>query len=210
MPMCANGDVLPDGRLQPQTAVLPLPGFDAITLDVHGASTAPLPGQTPETSFNDLIVLTWSQAASREGLYRVTLSFNNESDYYSPATQDPTTCELDLGKEDVKTQTLYFAVLPPVTARRARVVTSRVDCIDETNPETFGLINLADDVSYSAQATLSRLVYDPATQQVLYESTELDQKPPKQHQFWEDGTSWNPELAAIPGYRWKLPTRKSR
>ena len=47
-------DVLPDGRLQPQTAVLPLPGFDAITLDVHGASTAPLPGQTPETSFNDL------------------------------------------------------------------------------------------------------------------------------------------------------------
>lgn len=190
-------DILPDGRLQPKADVLPLAGFHGTELDVHGSLTARQPGQTAETSLEDLVVLKWPTAASREGLYRLTLWFKNESAYLSSAVQNPISCEVTTGMEDVCTQTLYFAVLPPLTSRRARVVASTVNCVDETNPESILFVNLADDIAYTAQASFGRLFFEPSTQQVGQDLAPLDARF-GQHQFWQDGTNWEPNLQAFP------------
>lgn len=190
-------DVNEHGALLIEDDVLPVPGFEGTELDVHGAGADPQPDETPATYNKDEIVFTWPQAAEREGLYRLRLAFENETGTFSELVQDPDDCTISVNEDPVLTVPLYFAVLPPVSARRTRLVATEVHCDDETDPEAM-IINLADDVLYEVTGSMSRFRIEDATGEPVDET-----EPPVQatgsRLFWDAPDTWMAGLEAFPG-----------
>ena len=187
-----------DGALVPGDDVLPVPGFDDTTVEVHGHGSVPLPGDEPDTFNKDEIVFAWPDAAERVGLYRVVLTFQNESDYYTEIVQDPDDCTIKPNKDDVHTVPLYFAMLPAVEKRRMRMVATDVHCDDETDPESVGPVNLPDDVLYVASGERMTFRFNGTTGEpedeihplITAEASRL---------FWDAPDSWSPNLELFPG-----------
>lgn len=187
-----------NGALVPGDDVLPVPGFDDSTIEVHGHGSDPLPGDEPETYNKDEIVFTWPDAAQRAGLYRVVLTFQNESSYYTELVQDPGDCTITPNKDDVHTVPLYFAKLPAVEKRRVRMVATDVHCDDETDPEAVGPVNLADDVLYVASGERTTFRINETTGELEDEIRPLIAAEAS-HLFWESPDSWSPNLEVFPG-----------
>jgi hypothetical protein len=186
------------GRLVPGSPG-DLPGWDGEKVNVFGLVTAPTPTDTPETFSGDEVVLVWPDIAKDPGLYKIELIFDNTTGTPTTAVQNDD-CRLKLDFE-AKTQPLYFAVLPSISAREVKVRSPRVECIDETEP-SFG--PFYDDVRYSANVEIKRFSVNrasPRNPQTLGYETILeippDDQPSDNYSFFSEG-EWFPNLQILP------------
>jgi len=193
-----------DGRMRFRDAWEGAPGFDLVELDVHGSKLAPLPGEGPQTYNLDQIVFEWPTEASIPGLYRIDIEFDNESDHYVEISQDPDTCELTLVQDGVvRADTLHMVVPPDLDRKATRLTATTVDCVDETDPESILLVNLADDTSYEVTGQkIAMTVVDPTATDPL-DIFDLEQIGETvlvsgARRFWDAPDSWQPNLQAFP------------
>ncbi|WP_138758734.1 hypothetical protein [Modestobacter altitudinis] len=179
-------------------------GSEVLDLPVHGSVLAPLPSESPLTFVGDQIVFSWPAAAADPGLYRLDLSFVNETDHYIALDQDPVTCAVDVRKEgDVFAPPLHFVVTPLVEQAPARLTASRVDCLDETDPESAGPIALADDATYEVTGTrFAPVLADPTSSDPneFFDLTRVGDilQVSGRRRFWDAPDSWQPDLQAFP------------
>jgi hypothetical protein len=193
------GDQLTDnGALIPGEDVLPVPGFDETSVDVHGYENGPSSDDEPESFNKDEIVFTWPDAAESSGLYRVGLTFRNESEYYTMIEQDPVNCTITANRDPVGAVPLYFAVLPSVSERRVRMAVADIHCDDETDPETIGPVNLADDVFCMASGVPTTFEIDEASGEPQ-DDTDSPITADGSHLFWDAPETWSANLETFPG-----------
>lgn len=161
----------------------PDPRWSAV--DVHGSN--------PDG--HDWIVFDWPIWAA-PGLYQMTFQFENTTGRMtaSRVRQNSSTCELGLSG-DMITQTVYFAVLPPLASRAVKVRATRVTCEDLTNPEIW-----PDDVALVGTTQLNRIRYDssdPAGARIVTESIATHAWDKGHELCWQDNSSFTPGDANI-------------
>ncbi len=149
-----------DGRLVPDDTVLPAAGFQDLELSVHSTQD-PVDSTSSPTNYNsDMVAFRWPDTAGDPGLYRVRLTFKNESQYPTTITQNAD-CSIDEDRSDVSTQEIFFAVLPPAQSPAVRTKVSDVTCLDLTDPEGFLGIPFPDDLFLHAQMSHIRINISP-------------------------------------------------
>ncbi|MDJ0578597.1 hypothetical protein [Crocosphaera sp.] len=186
------------GRLVPDQNQLPGDGFSKLEYDVYGQGLPVDDAATPTTYNGDRLVFTWPETAARDGLYRIRITFENESDYATSIERNED-CTLTISKDPVHTQYIYFAVLPPMNRPAVRVMARDVECIDLTDPEGFLGIPWPDDVSFIANPIHQRLVLPTDSEQEVQAET-IPSEPITSngtYQFWVPGT-WTPNLQLFP------------
>jgi len=192
------------GRMIFQDSWEGVPGLDDQQFDVHGSSDGPLPDDQPTTYNRDTIVFEWPSAASQPGLYRLQFEFVNDTEHYIEITQDPQNCEITMVKDGVVTaNAIYFVVVPDVQPQQVQVVGSEVHCADETDPEEFMFVNLADDVIYELTGELLEMKFDPdESDPSLAFSIDGVGSPVQvdgQRRFFDAPDTWQSALRAFPG-----------
>lgn len=188
---------LNEGRLVPASGVLPVPGLSGMQVDVHSFGDSIPADTTPETLNQDLIVFDWPASVADAGLYQVQVEFENQSDFPTAILQNPVTCEISFDKSPVRTKVFYFVVLPAIVPRPVRARATRVECIDETDPESFGFINWFDDIEYIAQGFIQRLGIDATGEPQSTPVGSPTMVRGNQH-FWNSGEEWSPNLTVLP------------
>lgn len=147
-----------DGRLVPDTNVLPADGFYNLEAGVFGNYPEVNEDSDPEQYNGDKVVIEWPAAASKEGLYRLRLTFANESDYPTSFTQNPD-CSIVVDRSDVHTQEVFFVVLPAVEEPAVRAMVEEVECIDLTDPESILGIPYPDELLLMGNAIMHRIEF---------------------------------------------------
>lgn len=185
-----------DGRLTFATAAQPIPGLDGTALDVFGSGTEAPPGATAEAFLGDTMVLTWPEAAVREGLYTLAFEFENTTEHLSGVTQtDAPGCRVSVDRGPVTSAILHVVVLPRLEPRRAHATLTRVRCEDETDHEDL-LVPLADDVALSTEAMTVRFAVDTAGELTQEDTTQV--LATADTRIWSDPQTWEPLLQAWP------------
>lgn len=182
-----------EGRLVPRPPDLAV-ALAEPKIEVHGSGADAPPGVAPEAFYDDQIDLTWPEEATEPGLYELTLTVTNAGDHVTGWTQDPSSCAVTLEQEDTST-TILFAVLPPVEAQRITARASRVRCVDETDPEPWPFF---DDIQYTAQAAILRMVLDGADPDASTVEEVLSTVVDGNHHFASDSDEWSPDFQLIP------------
>lgn len=149
---------LADGRLVPDTNVLPADGFYNLEAGVFGNYPEVDDDSEPEQYNGDKVVIEWPEAASKEGIYRLRLSFANESDYPTSFTQNPD-CSIIVDRSDVHTQEIFFVVLPAVEQPAVRAMVEDVECMDLTDPESILGIPYPDELLLMGNAIMHRIEF---------------------------------------------------
>ena len=134
-----------NGRLVPTGAVLPAAGFDDLVVPVVGERLPVGPADTPESYNGDTIGFRWPDGAAQPGLYRLRVTFRNESSRPTSVAQQ-VDCSLDAGRDDVVTRDLLFAVLPAPQSPAVHIAAKDVECLNLTDPEGFLGIPWPDDL----------------------------------------------------------------
>lgn len=155
-----------DGKLVPENPN-PAADWEALTwwegteLAVHGRQLQPgesLEGRSPLMYIDDKIVFDWPANARRPGLYRLQLTFKNRDRLPTGARQDPRSCRVEIETADyVRTQVLWFAVLPEAGPRLVRARATTVECEDLTNPEIW-----PDNVTFVGTGLVTGPLIDPS------------------------------------------------
>lgn len=185
-----------DGRLVPDSALVPVFGWNGTDLDVHGLDTHE-PTDSAENFLGDRIVFDWPEQASEAGIYRVELEVPNDLGLPTGAVQDPGSCTLEVEVPERFGIVLWFAVLPALDPARTRVRATSVECIDETNPEAM-LVNLFDDVTLSASGQITRQILNGSDPSSFDLETVVTNTAEGNHWFWDDGDTWTPNLRVLP------------
>lgn len=186
-------DQTDDGRLVPRPPGVTV-DLAAPEVEVHGSGGAAPAGVAPEDFADDQVVLPWPQEAREPGLYELTLTFANEAGYATGWSQDPETCAITLEAADPAVR-LLVAVLPPRVPQRVTTTATRLDCIDETDPEPWPFF---DDVQYTAQAAVLRVVLDLDDPEGTTFEDVLQVIKDGNHWFGADGEQWFPDLRLVP------------
>ncbi len=163
---------LDDGRLVPDTNVLPADGFYNMTTDVYGNYLEVNDDSEPEQYNGDKVVFEWPAAASKEGIYRLNLSFVNESEYPTSLTQNAD-CSIELDRSDVFTQEIFFVVLPAVEQPAVRATIEDVECIDLTDPESILFVPYPDNLLLMGNAIMHRVEFSTTDNDFSQEITPL-------------------------------------
>ncbi len=149
---------LSDGRLVPDSNVLPADGFVNLEAGVFGNQIPLTDGADSEHYNGDKVIFEWPETASREGIYRLRLSFVNESEYPSKITQNDD-CSIVVDHSDVKTQEIFFVVLPAVEQSPLRAKIDEVECVNLTDPESILGVPYPDDLLLLGSALKHRIIF---------------------------------------------------
>jgi len=169
-----------NGRLVPEatSGFSYVNGLSDIKLDVYGNY-----GQNDNNK--DHIYFDWPDSGGEPGLYKIWLEFKNVDQIPTSANQNPDTCELEINTEGrVKSQVIWFTVIPSLVAKNIRINKTEIKCIDEKDPEYIWPINLSDDINLQVTRTLNTYRGLKVPEPKAY--------PPinGNHKFWNDGDSW--------------------
>lgn len=145
-----------EGRLVPTGAVLPAAGFDDLVVPVFGERLPIGLTDTPESYNGDTVGFRWPEAAAQPGLYRLRVTFRNESARPTGVVQQ-TDCSLDVDRGEVVTRDLLFAVLPAPQSPAIRITASDVGCLNLTDPEGFLGIPWPDDLYLAGTGSRLRI-----------------------------------------------------
>ncbi len=152
---------LDEGRLVPDDDALPADGFADLEVAVWGNALPVTQGVQPTDYNGDSVGFIWPDAANAPGLYAITLEMANMSEFPSSITEKGD-CGVEIGKEDVLTQVVFFAVLPKPVAPPLHLNLADVVCADITDPEGFLGIIWPDDLSLESTTAVGRFVIPDA------------------------------------------------
>ncbi len=148
---------LNDGRLVPDDDALPADGFASLEVPVWGNGLPITAGVDPTDYHGDSVGFIWPDAANAPGLYAVTLEMANTSEFPSSFVESAD-CGVQIGKEDVQTQVVYFAVLPKPSAPPLHLNLADVVCDEITDPEGFLDIIWPDDLRLESTTAVGRFI----------------------------------------------------
>lgn len=173
-----------NGRLVPvDSGNTYVDGLSDIELKVYG--NYPDHGSvTSNEYYGDHIYFDWPENGGEPGLYKMWLEFKNTENIPTSAIQDGRTCELEINTDEmVKSQIIWFTVIPSLVPKSIKINKTEIKCIDEKDLESFWPINLSDDINLQATAVLNVLNGSVLDASDNYSAS-------GNHEFWDDGDSW--------------------
>lgn len=182
-----NSEPTNQGLLNPNDLPASVIGFSNTELAVHNIGNDTLTdNDTVDTYTDNLVMFDWPISASEPGLYELILEFENSTRHPSEIVQDSSDCSLNISFSPVKSQKIYFMRLPEQLPAAVRVHSTRIECLDETNPE----IPMFDDIFFSAQGMVDRYVINESNPELsTIDNIVSSDLKSRNFVFWEDGES---------------------